>query len=211
MKSRRVLKTNVATRKMLPSKVELEKWRANVLREMTKKNNELYQEGVSIEVVEPSVMRVIGYLLEGRVSSKNFESEDNHHDIFKQTNVKQRLKGAKLVKLFQDLNVRSNPAGSAMIHDIKKNKNIPFRYIFIFKKGKEVVGFYSATKSKETKTATIDYVCPNVARNASSRTFVQYALLKMLWLNDNGGAKRYHKVGFKGRWFSDVPDVLKMS
>ena len=161
-----------------------------------------------------------------KLSTRRFDSLFGEKKLTSQSNEKQQRDALVLYSLFKKLNISQNCIdGSKLKADIKEKENKPNRYIFLFFKtinGKQyVVGFVSGTKVEngiEKSVATIDYVCPRLDQPPDDTTkwrgveelgnLVAYAVLKMLWLNDDRGQKKYASVSYKNHPYSTSKDVF---
>jgi hypothetical protein len=161
-----------------------------------------------------------------KLSTRRFDSLFGEKKLTSQSNEKQQRDALVLYSLFKKLNISQNCIdGSKLKADIKEKENKPNRYIFLFFKtikGKQyVVGFVSGTKVEngiEKSVANIDYVCPRLDQPPDDTTkwrgveelgnLVAYAVLKMLWLNDDRGQKKYASVSYKNHPYSTSKDVF---
>jgi hypothetical protein len=173
-----------------------------------------------------------GKLKRKKLSTRKFQSLFSEKNLKNQSNEKQQRDAIILYSLFKKLNIAQNCIdGTKLKADIKENENKPSRYIFLFFKTIDhkqyVVGFVSGTKvesqtssksgSPREQTAVIDYVCPRLDpppnettkwRNTeNSNNLVAYCILKLLWLNNDKGQKKYTSVHYKSVDYKTSKDV----
>lgn len=161
-----------------------------------------------------------GKLKRKKLSTRKFQSLFSEKNLKTQSNEKQQRDAIILYSLFKKLNIAQNCIdGTKLKTDIKENENKPSRYIFLFFKTIDqkqyVVGFVSgskvssqsSSKSPNEQTAIIDYVCPKLDpppndttkwRNTENiNNLVAFCVLKLLWLNNDKGQKKYASVQYQ--------------
>ena len=202
----------------------LEKNRTEMKKQMNSVAAGLSEVGIKSRVYGPSIMRIIGYILDykSKIKSKSkmdaqrgrtlrASKADIEQNLRLQTNSNQVHDGRLLVKLLQKLGMNDHMKGNEVMNDIKKNKDEPYRHFFMFfSDSGEVVGFISATKVPGQNTAVVDYISPNVRHQSKFlKEYLAYAVLNMLWLNKKH-TRRYERVLFKDKVFSTLGDVESM-
>ena len=164
-----------------------------------------------------------------KLSTRRFKNMFTEKKLGKQSNEKQQRDALVLYSLFKKLNISQNCInGTKLKQDIKENENKPNRYIFLFLKTinskQYVVGFVSGSKTESSsageggKEAKIDYVCPRLDQPPADTTkwrstemesnLVAYCILKMLWLNNDKGDKKYTNVVYDKRSYKTSKEVF---
>ena len=196
----------------------LEKTRTEMKKQMNSVAAGLSEAGIKSRVYGPSIMRIIGYILDYKTQTSKMTAQrgrtlrasrnDIEQNLRLQTNNNQVHDGKLLVKLLQKLRINDHTKGNDVMNDIKKNKDEPYRHFFMFfSNSGEVVGFISATKIQGQNAAVVDYICPNVRHQSRFlKEYLAYAVLNMLWLNKKH-TRRYERVLFKNKVFTTLADV----
>lgn len=146
-------------------------------------------------------------------------------NLLNQSNEKQQKDAVILNSLFKQLKIAENCDNGAMLKaDIEETQNKPSRHIFLFLKTIDqkqyVVGFISGSKVKDNENyAKIDYVCPKLVMPPDSKTrwhsseyrnyFAAYGVLKLLWLNNEKGQKKYQAVKYDHYQYKNSAEVFE--
>ena len=162
---------------------------------------------------------------ERKSSTRKLQTLFGAKNLLNQSNEKQQRDAVILNSLFKQLDIAANCDNGALLKaDIEETQNKPSRYIFLFLKTIDqkqyVVGFISGSKVKDNENyAKIDYVCPKLVMPPDSKTkwhsseyrnyFAAYGVLKLMWLNNEKGQKKYQAVKYDHYQYKNSKEVFE--
>lgn len=162
---------------------------------------------------------------EKKAGTRKLQTLFGAKNLLNQSNEKQQRDAVILNNLFKQLDIAKNcDNGGLLKADLEETQNKPSRYIFLFLKTIDqkqyVVGFVSGSKVKGNENyAKIDYVCPKLVLPPDSKTnwhsseyrnyFSAYGVLKLLWLNNEKGQKKYQAVKYDHYQYKNSKEVFE--